>query len=114
MSDFNNMNPPLVDIEIMPDGDIDEPEYESPNGSKWIVAVSDDGTVSILRAPSIHYCFTDEGLTPEAMGMPDEVEDPAGVYLWTCAYTESRDWESGMVDDWAFEPTKIELLYALD
>lgn len=108
------LNPSMPDIEIMPDDEEKEPEYEKPNGSKWIVAVADDGTVTILRAPNIHYCFTDEGNDPESLGMPDEVEDPAGVYEWTCAYSESTDWESGFVDDWAFEPTEIKLLYALD
>lgn len=112
MTLLTNLNAKECEIQI--EAEEKEPDYESPNGSKWIVAVSDDGTVSILRIPNIHYSFTDEGNDPETFGLPDEVEDAAGVYEWTCNLVQHRDWETGYVDDWNFEVTNIKLLYGVD
>lgn len=99
-------------IETMPD--IDEPVFDSPQGSLWIVSVDDCGDVAILRRPNIHYSFFDNGSSPEDVGLPATSDEPAGVYEWTCSYWTSTDWESGMVDDWGFDVEAERALYLLE
>ncbi len=95
--------------------DADEMEFESPNGSVWIVAVDIQGLVTILKAPNIHYSFFDLGKSAEDIGLPCEVEDVGpGVYRWTCSVNSSKDWETGIVDDYEFEVEKEELLWSLE
>ncbi|QPI17984.1 hypothetical protein POP12_192 [Pectobacterium phage POP12] len=100
--------------EIQPFQDEKEPEYDKPNGSKWIVAVADDGKVFLLKIPNIHHSFTDDARSAEEFGLPDEVDDmEAGVYEWTCDLELSTDWETGYVDDWSFYVTETKLLWKL-
>lgn len=103
------MNIDNTEIQILEEDD--EPEYASPQGSKWIVAVSDEGYVSVLVRPPIHHAFFDNGPGAEDIGLPFEVENPAGVYEWICNVQEYRDWESGYVDDWNFDVIKETLLF---
>ena len=89
----------------------EEPKFDSPNGSRWIVGVADDGTVSVLSKPFIHDSFFENGSAPEDMGLPGEVDAEPGVYEWICNFVEYKDWESGIVDDWEFEVIKEKRLY---
>lgn len=82
----------------------DEPEYDSPYMSEWVVAVDVAGMVSVLKAPNLHPGFTENGKTALDYGLPEDVEDtPPGMYRWICSFHEEKDWESGLVDDWHFE-----------
>lgn len=82
----------------------DEPEYDSPYMSEWVVAVDVAGMVSVLKAPDLHPGFTENGKTALDYGLPEDVEDtPPGMYRWICSFHEEKDWESGLVDDWHFE-----------
>lgn len=89
----------------------EEPEYESPYGSRWIIGVADDGTVTVLMSPNVHYSFTDDGVRPENLGFPECVADAPGIYEWICNLEQHVDWESRQVYDWAFYPVEINLLY---
>jgi len=100
--------------EIAIQGEPEEPVFDSPNGSRWIVAVADDGAVSVLSKPFIHDSFFESGSSPEDMGLPCEVDRESGVYEWICNIDYSTDWESGMVDDWCFEVIEEKLLYSWD
>lgn len=93
----------------------EEPEYDSPNGSVWIVAVDYAGRVTVLQAPNIHHSFLDNGPEAEYLGLPPDVDemDP-GVYRWTCSYNTHIDWESGHVDDFDFEIAESVLLWSPD
>lgn len=93
----------------------EDDEYESPNGSKWVVAIDTTGFVTILKAPNIHPSFFDCGACAEDIGLPFDVCDTApGVYEWTCNYSHTVDWESGLPDDHEFDVTAERLLYAPD
>lgn len=82
----------------------DEPQYDSPYMTEWIVAVDVGGRVSVLKAPNLHPGFTENGLTALDYGLPEDVEKtPPGMYRWICSFHEEKDWESGLVDDWHFE-----------
>lgn len=82
----------------------DEPQYDSPYMTEWIVAVDVGGMVSVLKAPNLHPSFTENGLTALDYGLPEDVENtPPGMYRWICSFHEKKDWESGLVDDWHFE-----------
>lgn len=82
----------------------DEPQYDSPYMTEWIVAVDVGGMVSVLKAPNLHPSFTENGLTALDYGLPEDVENtPPGMYRWICSFHEEKDWESGLVDDWHFE-----------
>lgn len=92
-----------------------EPEYDSPNGSTWIVAVDYAGRVTVLDAPNIHYSFLDNGPEAEYLGLPPDVDDmDPGVYRWKCSYNPHVDWESGKVDDYDFEIEESVLLWSPD
>lgn len=91
-----------------------EHEYENPNNTVWIVAVGMGGNVSIMQAPDIHPGFFDGGESAEMLGLPFEVEKSPGVYKWTCKFVEHRDWESGIVEEWNFEPVSEEVLFELN
>lgn len=82
----------------------DEPQYDSPYMTEWIVAVDVGGMVSVLKAPNLHPGFTENGKTALDYGLPEDVENtPLGMYRWICSFHEEKDWESGLVDDWHFE-----------
>ena len=82
----------------------DEPQYDSPYMTEWIVAVDVGGMVSVLKAPNLHPGFTENGKTALDYGLPEDVENtPPGMYRWICSFHEEKDWESGLVDDWHFE-----------
>lgn len=82
----------------------DEPQYDSPYMTEWIVAVDVGGMVSVLKAPNLHPSFTENGKTALDYGLPEDVENtPPGMYRWICSFHEEKDWESGLVDDWHFE-----------
>ena len=82
----------------------DEPQYDSPYMTEWIVAVDVGGRVSVLKAPNLHPGFTENGKTALDYGLPEDVENtPPGMYRWICSFHEEKDWESGLVDDWHFE-----------
>lgn len=82
----------------------DDPQYDSPYMTEWIVAVDVGGMVSVLKAPNLHPSFTENGLTALDYGLPEDVENtPPGMYRWICSFHEEKDWESGLVDDWHFE-----------
>lgn len=89
----------------------DTPDFEHPNGSKWIVAVDHAGDVSVIKRPFIHDCFFYNGSTAEYIGLPPDSEETPGIYEWTCSYIESHDWESGIVDDYSFEVIESKLLW---
>lgn len=99
---------------IPPPKEEESENFDRPDGSKWIVAIDMDGNVSILQAPNIHWGFFDNGNSAEMLGLPFEGQnEEPGVYEWTCGFVESRDWESGVVDDWGFEVVKSTKLYSL-
>ncbi|RLI47030.1 hypothetical protein DRO61_08485, partial [Candidatus Bathyarchaeota archaeon] len=58
----------------------EKPVFDSPHNSKWIVSVSDDGTLTILSFPNIHDSFLEIGKLPEHFGLPDSVDKVTGVY----------------------------------
>lgn len=91
----------------------DEPQYDSPYMTEWIVAVDVGGMVSVLKAPNLHPSFTENGKTALDYGLPEDVENtPPGMYRWICSFHEEKDWESGLVDDWHFEVESSFLIMA--
>ncbi|MGX4995902.1 hypothetical protein [Enterobacter hormaechei] len=101
--------------EIQPFDDEDEPDYDSPNGSMWIVAVDYAGRVTVLETPNIHPALLDNGPEAEYLGLPPDVDDmDPGVYRWTCSYHTHIDRESGQVDDYDFEVEESVLLWSPD
>lgn len=102
---------PTDEIQILDDAE--EPEYDSPNGSVWIVAVDYAGKVTVLETPNIHDALLDNGPEAEYLGLPPDVDDlDPGVYRWTCSYHTSTDRESGLVDDFSFEVEESVLLWS--
>ena len=89
----------------------DEPQFDDPLHTEWIVAVDVEGNVSILKSPNIHDSFFDAGMKAEYIGLPFEVDQPPGVYQWKCRLSESRDWESGLVDDYGFDVIEEQVLW---
>lgn len=108
------LQPPVAEeIQIVDDGD--EPEYDSPHGSVWIVAVDYAGKVAVLETPNIHHAFLENGPEAEYLGLPPDVDDmDPGVYRWTCSYHASTDWESGICDGWDFHVEESVLLWSPD
>lgn len=93
----------------------DEPEYDSPQNSKWVVSVDNWGNVSILDAPNIHPWFFEGGENAECVGIPYDQEDKApGVYEWICSYHQHKDWESGAIDAFEFVVEEEKLLWSVD
>lgn len=89
-----------------------EDEYDPPFGSVWLVVVDYAGRVSVLETPNIHPALLDEGPQAEYLGIPPDSDSAPGIYRWTCSYHESRDWESGQVDNWWFDVEKEELVWS--
>ena len=107
----------MLSLDIVKTKEIpEEPEFDPPNGSKWIVAIDYQGLVSILSAPNIHPSFFDHGKDAESVGLPCDGFDGSvsGVYEWVCVLAESRDWDSGIIDDWWFEVQEEELLWKVE
>ena len=48
------MNLDFCKAEIKADADEEEPKFDSPHSSRWIVAVDDEGYVTVLSRPFIH------------------------------------------------------------
>ncbi|URC22691.1 hypothetical protein KASHIRA_01170 [Serratia phage vB_SmaM-Kashira] len=104
-----------IDLEMKPEIESDEPVFDSPHGSIWIVAVDYAGRVSVLQTPNIHYSLLDNGPEAEYLGLPESVDDlDPGVYRWKCSYHTSVDWESGHVDGYSFEVEESTLLWSPD
>lgn len=95
----------------------DEPEdqdFDSPNGSKWIVAVDHCGMVSILKKPNIHWAFFDCGEGAEEIGLPFELADcEPGVYEWTCNLRQTFCPETNCADGAEFDVVEEICLWAL-
>lgn len=93
--------------------DFEEPEYDSPQKSEWVVAVDQWGFVTILKAPNIHPSFLD-CKNAEEIGIPFELDVEhvsAGVYKWTCNLNSSYDYEYSYYEQ-EFEVIKEELLWS--
>lgn len=101
-----------AEMQAIPDAE--EPVFDSPHSSKWIVAIDDEGYVTVLSRPNIHDSFFDNGRSAEDIGLPDAVEMPPGVYEWICGFDQTTDWETGYVDGWEFYPNETKLLYSWD
>lgn len=109
------LRPPMKVEEIQILTEVEEPEFDSPNGSVWIVAVDIAGKVTVLQSPNIHYAILENGPEAEYLGLPSEVDDKdPGVYRWVCSYLTTTDWESGHVDGWEFEVEESVLLWSPD
>jgi len=94
-------------MEIKLSQNFKEPEFEPPHNSKWIVAIDEKGSVSVLVAPNIHPGFFENGREAEMVGLPcDVVGTDPGVYEWICRFEEIRDRESGIIEDIEFIPEK--------
>lgn len=91
-----------------------EPEFDSPHGSKWIVAVDDEGLVHVLSRPYIHDSFFECGSSAEELGLPIDTDVAPGVYEWICDIHYQHDWESGHVDGWDFHVIEEKLLWTWD
>lgn len=105
------LEPPYPDLKLTtpPEPD-EEPQWDDPQGCQAIVAVGSDGDYVMLRKPNL-WMF-DVEKRPQDNGFGESFDDLApGVYLITYSYHTHRDWESGHIDDWTFEPEKIELLW---
>ena len=97
-----------LELNVSVDSD-PEPEWESPNGCKAIVAVAEDGSYIMLRKPNL-WMFDCEP-APQDNGFGGSYDLPAGVYEITYGYTTHTDRESGIVDDWEFTPEEIKPLW---
>ena len=93
----------LLKKELNPVKDDDEPDWVSPYNSEWILAVNDSGEILVIGAPAIHDCFFENGRDADSIGLPTQTDEPMGVYRCKCSFHESKDWETGWVDDWHFE-----------
>lgn len=78
-------------------------EYDSPRGSRWVVAIGTCGTVVIVKKPNIHFSFFDNGECAEDVGLPCDSDDEPGVYEWICSPVFGRDWESGRDEFYGFD-----------
>jgi hypothetical protein len=92
----------------------EEERYDSPKNSVWVLAVAEDGSTSVLKPANIHYSFFDNGPGCGDIGLPEDLNLPAGVYRVTCTFSASSDWETGYVDDYSFEPNLIDPLWVLN
>jgi len=83
----------------------DEPDWESPHNSEWILAVDSRDNIIVISHPSIHDSFFDNGYEAEYIGLPmyGGKDMPMGVYKCICSYHTSTDFESGHIDEWWFE-----------
>ncbi len=107
---MNNFDWRNAEMQAIPDAE--EPVFDSPHSSKWIVAIDDEGYVTVLSRPNIHDSFFECGRSAEDIGLPDSVDMPPGVYEWICGFDQTTDWETGYVDGWEFYPNESTLLYS--
>ncbi|AAX78553.1 protein of unknown function [Pseudotevenvirus RB43] len=107
---MNNFDWGNAEMQAIPDAE--EPVFDSPHSSKWIVAIDDEGYVTVLSRPNIHDSFFECGRSAEDIGLPDSVDMPPGVYEWICGFDQTTDWETGYVDGWEFYPNESTLLYS--
>lgn len=105
----------MTDLIFASEGDeTEEDEYDSPNGSKWIVAVDDCGLVVILDRPNIHYAFFDCGEGAEEIGLPFELSDtPPGVYEWICNLRQMFCPETNCADGAEFDVIEEKCLWSV-
>lgn len=108
---FDKISPENLEFQSI---EKEDPEFDSPHGSRWIVGIDDNGTVYVLSRPHIHDSFFECGGSAEDIGLPESAELPPGVYEWICDFSEYKDWESGYVDYWEFAPRKSTLLFSWD
>jgi hypothetical protein len=101
----------IINMDIVESGSDDEPVFDHPNGSKWIVSVDIDGNVMVLNTPNLCDGMLEREVPFGIIGFPCDSLLSPGVYEWTCDYSESIDWESGHVDDWSFEVSESKLLW---
>jgi len=93
----------MNDILIIEKDEGDEPDFESPVNSRWVVAIGVCGNVVVISTPDIHPSFFDNGMETDNIGLPCESEDESGIYQWVCSPTYSTDWESGVTDFEGFD-----------
>jgi hypothetical protein len=98
----------ILDIlNIAPDFPSDEPDYDSPQKSEWILGLDMDGSVFVVVAPNIHHDFFECGMDAELIGLPDVIEDKdPGLYKAICSLHESGggSYYGGYADyDYSFE-----------
>lgn len=86
-------------------------DYDSPEGSKWIVAVDHCGCVTILDKPNIHPSLL-EGCKAEELGLPDHSSADPGIYRWTCSYHVEFTGDSGTESKVTFEIVDDEILWS--
>ena len=104
----------LDEISCDPGEEPEEEQFDSPNGSKWIVSVDHCGIVSILQKPNIHWAFFDCGEGAEEVGLPFELDDCApGVYEWTCTLRQTFCPETNCADGAEFDVVEEKCLWAL-
>lgn len=97
-----------------PGDEPEEDEYDSPNGSKWIVSIDMQGFVSILDKPNIHHSFFDCGEGAEEIGLPFEVCDSEpGVYEWTCNLRQTFCPETNCADGAEFDVIEEKRLWSV-
>ena len=101
----------IINMDIIESGSDDEPKFDHPNGSKWIVSVDISGNVAVLNTPNLCDGLLEPEFPSGIIGFPCDSELNPGVYEWTCDYSESIDWESGHVDDWSFDVYESKLLW---
>lgn len=91
----------------------EEEGYEAPGFNEWVLCVDSWGQVHVVKHPNIHFSFL-ETRNAEEIGLPYEVKDrKPGVYRVVTKFKKSTDWETGLVDDYSFDPASWELLWGL-
>ena len=90
-------------LNLDPDFKEEEPdEYAAPDGCQIVTAIDAQGNYVFLNPP--HLWTLEMEPHPPDSGFPQGFEEGPGLYLITWRYRESTDWESGLVDDWTFDP----------
>ena len=83
----------------------DEPEWETPRDDhEYVIAVGRDGTAIFMITPLIHETFFENAhdhLEDNGFDIPEGLG--AGIYKCHFHFSEYRDWESGIIDDWSFD-----------
>lgn len=97
---------------VLNDTDADQPVFDNPHGSEWIVSIDCRGDVSIIKHPNIHSGFFEGGMNAEYIGLPfEETGLQPGVYKWICDFEETHDWETGNVDGCEFSVRETTCLW---
>lgn len=72
-----------------------EEDYEHPDESVWIIAISVDGLSFILQAPNIHYSFFVNGAMPEDLPLEGLEVLPYGVHEVVFSFTPMNELKFG-------------------